>query len=77
MAAEAVGVLMAVVAVGVLMAAVAARHIVGEVAVHTAIVKISAFHERPAPHQRGGPFAFFLSEADPKASAQLSLRSRV
>jgi hypothetical protein len=68
---------MAAEAVGVLMAAVAARHMVVEVAVHTAIVKISAFQERPAPPQRGGPFAFFLSEADPEASAQLSLRSRV
>jgi len=55
--------------------AVAARHMVVEVAVHTAIVKISAFHNGPPlPNEAG---LFFLSPADLKASPQLSLRSRV
>jgi hypothetical protein len=56
---------------------VAERHMVVEAAVHTAIVKISAFHKGPPFTQRGGPFAFFLSQADPKVSAQLSRLSRV
>ena len=75
---------MAAEALGVLMAAEAERHmaeaqphIVVEVAAHTAIVKIRAFHKRPASQQRGGPFVFFLSDTDSKASAQLSLLSRV
>jgi hypothetical protein len=55
----------------------AERHMVVEAAVHTAIVKISAFHKGPPFTQRGGPFAFFLSQADPKVSAQLSRLSRV
>jgi hypothetical protein len=74
MAEEQAGVLMAEAAVEVLMAVVA-RHMVVEVAVHTAIVKISAFHKGPPLRNEAG--LFFLSPADRKASPQLSLRSRV
>jgi hypothetical protein len=63
MAEEQAGVLMAEAAVEVL------------VAVHTAIVKISAFHKGPPLRNEAG--LFFLSPADRKTSPQLSLRSRV
>jgi hypothetical protein len=59
------------------MAAVAARHMVVGVAVPTVIDRISASEEGPARYQRGGPFSFFVSPEDRKASPQLSLRSRV
>jgi hypothetical protein len=54
MAAEALGLLMAE-AVELLMA-VAARHMVAEVAVHTAIVKISVFHKGPPRTNEAGLF---------------------
>jgi hypothetical protein len=75
MAEEQVEVLMAAAAAVEVLMAVAARHMVVEVAVHTAIVKISAFHNGPPLSNEAGLFS--LSPADRKASPQLSLRSRV
>jgi hypothetical protein len=59
MAAEAVGLLVAAVAAERRMA-VAERHVVVAVAVHTAIVNISAFQKDPSVTNEAGLFCFFL-----------------
>jgi hypothetical protein len=59
------------------MAAVAEPHTVVAVAVHTAIAKTSASRKGSSLTGEAGPSLSSPPEADPQASAQLSLRSRV